>query len=497
MVYKVFCRRVVALFLCCVLVGGTVVRSAFAGEVAAAQIAVTGGQLAIAGLSGQKAVDYIAPKFSPIVGGCLQGCGINPHVTGEQTRSQFVTTTVARFCGAVGYSLETFWTTIAKGCIITQQGAVQLSKEASSLISQLGSWLFTQEGEVVPEISDAPAQDAATAGGYNFSKLMLGETYMGIDTGYSSLHAILFESGNSNTDMYILQCIDGIFICSTAPIDLRIKYLDSSGYVGRTGRETSDSTITGTNIYRVTRNFTGFNVNSVSDDLSTVWHAIHSAGGDLVINPGEAVPGQDVFLGTPEAWAENKDLLNPGAASDTVTTLDPDVLNPILEQLQAGQAYDISINAYLDALTAAFDKTADATVAIRDRVTAIEESLTVPATATDDLTVSLDTTSTTAVPAIDPEEINFEGSVDGFSFDLTRIFPFCIPFDIFAMLQTLNAEPVAPNYHVHYEGPYNIVIDFTVDLSPWDSVASTLRTVELLAFCVGLAYVTRSMFIRS
>ena len=65
------------------------------------------------------------------------------------------------------------------------------------------------------------------------------------------------------------------------------------------------------------------------------------------------------------------------------------------------------------------------------------------------------------------------------------------------MLQTLNAEPVAPNYHVHYEGPYNIVIDFTVDLSPWDSVASILRTVELLAFCVGLAYVTRSMFIRS
>ena len=97
-------------------------------------------------------------------------------------------------------------------------------------------------------------------------------------------------------------------------------------------------------------------------------------------------------------------------------------LTRFLEQLQAGQAYDISINAYLDALTAAFDKTADATVAIRDRVTAIEESLTVPATATDDLTVSLDTTSTTVVPAIDPEEINFEGSVDGFSFDLTRIF---------------------------------------------------------------------------
>ena len=184
--FKVFCRRAVALCLCCVLVGGTVVRSAFAGEVAAAQIAVTGGQLAIAGLSGQKAVDYIAPKFSPIVGGCLQGCGLNPHVTGDQTRSQFVTTTVARFCGAVGYSLETFWTTIAKGCIITQQGAVQLSKEASSLISQLGSWLFTQEGEVVPEVTTTPDTDISTLGGYTFTKLMLNDAYMGISTGYSS-----------------------------------------------------------------------------------------------------------------------------------------------------------------------------------------------------------------------------------------------------------------------------------------------------------------------
>lgn len=490
-------RRVVALSLCSILVFCSAYHPAYAGEVAAASVAVQGAQLITGGLVGQKAVDYIAPKMAPVVGGVLQGCGIKTHVVGETTPSQFVTSKVSQFCGAVGYSLEKFWTTIAKGCFIAQSGAIQLSHEASELVSQFGSWLFTREGEVVPEISDSPAQDAATAGGYNFSKLMLGEIYTGISTGYSSLRSIRFESGNSNTDMYILQCIDGIFVCSTAPIDLRINYLDSAGYVGRTGRETSDSTITGTNIYRVTRNFTGFNVNSVSDDLSTVWHAIHSAGGDLVINPGEAVPGQDVFVGTPEAWGENKDLLNPGAASETVTTLDPDVLNPIIDQLQAGHAYDITITSYLDALAKAFDRVADATVAVRDRVTAIEDAISVPTAATEDLTVTLDVTSPTVTPAVAPEEVNYDGAIDGVSFDLTRIFPFCIPFDVVAACQLFDAEPQAPHFEIHETLPYNIPFDIVLDLSDFDGIASICRKLELVLFVVGLAVVTRSLFIRA
>ena len=97
------------------------------------------------------------------------------------------------------------------------------------------------------------------------------------------------------------------------------------------GKSNDRYKINGTNAYSVRRMYmTGFNVSTVSDDYDTVYQTISRSGGDLVINPGgEAVPGQDVFVGTPETWAENKDLLNPGAASDTVTTLDPDVLNPI------------------------------------------------------------------------------------------------------------------------------------------------------------------------
>lgn len=79
---------------------------------------------------------------------------------------------------------------------------------------------------------------------------------------------------------------------------------------------------------------------------------------------------------------------------------------------------------------------------------------------------------------------------------LDDIFPFCIPFDIYHFCQALSADPVAPNFDIpfHIDG----IVDYTfhLDLSEFDQVAAILRTMELLLFCVGLAFVTRSMFIR-
>lgn len=79
---------------------------------------------------------------------------------------------------------------------------------------------------------------------------------------------------------------------------------------------------------------------------------------------------------------------------------------------------------------------------------------------------------------------------------LDEIFPFCIPFDIYHFFEALAADPVAPSFEI----PFRIegVVDYTfeIDLQPFDQVAQVLRLLELLAFCVGLAFVTRSMFIR-
>lgn len=77
---------------------------------------------------------------------------------------------------------------------------------------------------------------------------------------------------------------------------------------------------------------------------------------------------------------------------------------------------------------------------------------------------------------------------------LESIFPFCIPFDIYAFCSALNAEPVAPSFEWRMQyAPLGLDYTFEIDLSDFDGVAQVLRTMELLAFCVGLAFWTRHL----
>lgn len=77
---------------------------------------------------------------------------------------------------------------------------------------------------------------------------------------------------------------------------------------------------------------------------------------------------------------------------------------------------------------------------------------------------------------------------------LETIFPFCIPFDIYAFCSALNADPVAPSFEWRMQyAPLDLDYTFVIDLEAFDGVAQVLRTMELLAFCVGLAFWTRHL----
>lgn len=80
---------------------------------------------------------------------------------------------------------------------------------------------------------------------------------------------------------------------------------------------------------------------------------------------------------------------------------------------------------------------------------------------------------------------------------ITEVFPFCIPFDIYALLSALSADPETPVFTARFVVPGVINEEFTIDLSPFNSVAQIVRTLELLAFIIGLALVTRERFLRS
>lgn len=95
-------------------------------------------------------------------------------------------------------------------------------------------------------------------------------------------------------------------------------------------------------------------------------------------------------------------------------------------------------------------------------------------------------------PSTDPDDYAVPG--------LAEIFPFCIPFDIYNFLSALAAEPVAPHFTCTLQFPQAIggarTIDLDFDNPTFNQLAQLLRLLELLAFIVGLALLTRSMFIR-
>lgn len=83
---------------------------------------------------------------------------------------------------------------------------------------------------------------------------------------------------------------------------------------------------------------------------------------------------------------------------------------------------------------------------------------------------------------------------------LEDVFPFCIPFDIYHLLSALAATPQAPSFTATLEFPEIIggtkTIEIDFDTPTFNRLAQILRLMELLAFIVGLAFVTRSMFVR-
>lgn len=98
------------------------------------------------------------------------------------------------------------------------------------------------------------------------------------------------------------------------------------------------------------------------------------------------------------------------------------------------------------------------------------------------------------IPAKDPisqeeQDLINSGLVNS---ELANVFPFCIPFDIYALVTGLKAGREAPV--IVFEFPEQFGWGgITIDLSRWDEVATILRHMELLLFIIGLAVNTRSL----
>lgn len=85
-------------------------------------------------------------------------------------------------------------------------------------------------------------------------------------------------------------------------------------------------------------------------------------------------------------------------------------------------------------------------------------------------------------------DLNIDWEIQG----LKEKFPFSIPFDLIAFVQVLDAEPETPEF----TGTINLIIyqwEIDADLSAFDNLASIVRNVEFIGFCITLIMITRKM----
>jgi len=122
-------------------------------------------------------------------------------------------------------------------------------------------------------------------------------------------------------------------------------------------------------------------------------------------------------------------------------------------------------------------------------------------TSTDPGTGTDPDTGTDIEPNPDPDSGTNTGSgswtppsdMGKFTLDLKDYFPFCIPFDLYDFFVCLNADPVAPVIEWVIPLPGGETYPLEIDLSVFDPVAQLLRRLQLLLFCVGLAFKTRDL----
>lgn len=105
----------------------------------------------------------------------------------------------------------------------------------------------------------------------------------------------------------------------------------------------------------------------------------------------------------------------------------------------------------------------------------------------------IDPTPQPSEPSQDEDKWEPPTNPGKFAVDLKDFFPFCIPFDLYDFFSCLNADPVAPVIDWAIPLPGGSSYPITIDLSIFDPVAKILRTMELLLFCVGLAFKTRDL----
>ncbi|MCM1468373.1 MAG: hypothetical protein NC086_09510 [Alistipes sp.] len=384
----------------------------------------------------------------------LGGAGIDIVITDladgkGMTKSEYLDSLLQDFSETAGKTYNELVNELAEGIECTKNGYIIIGESCASAWNGFLNWLF-DSGLVAESLSLIPAEGSdmkfyyitpsyAFPAGESFftgfrgsSTIYMGYYYGNVVSFFSDSSFTLdryFSNGTFWTSYTVNQM--NSFGCYYTTLTLDQSYID--GHL-----DTASSV----------------NVNVVSPDILNSLVVVGEgtiSGGQLVGEKDRYVDGVLGGIGAlkGESVIARPDILDvPGAIDTDLTIPFPDYIDRLLELLNADELTDVPV--------------------------AVEENTALP--------------SDRADTAVEPIE-----DMNEFTYDIKGIFPFCIPFDLYDMLNLLVAGREAPHFEYRFYIPG--IVDYTMefDFAMFESLADLLRKMELLAFCVGLGFVTKSL----
>lgn len=99
--------------------------------------------------------------------------------------------------------------------------------------------------------------------------------------------------------------------------------------------------------------------------------------------------------------------------------------------------------------------------------------------------------------ALNPAVAGTDYITGNYTVNLTDLFPFCIPFDLYKIIRCFDAVPVAPSatvtIPVGYDGTSFTWEQYEISLEDFSPVASVVRVFEYVLFIIGLMLITRKL----
>lgn len=224
-------------------------------------------------------------------------------------------------------------------------------------------------------------------------------------------------------------------------------------------------------------------------------------------NDGVWTDNPDVIGGS-DYWddaKENKDILNPAAGAAVIgadAVFDGDYIKNRGSIGVFSPADYADINSWADALARAHagvaQGTLDGTISNTTTGTAVDVGTGELVTDTVGELTKPDGGHSTSKPkdpnGRDPNDWKIP-------IDLSKYFPFCIPFDIIALFEKLGSGASAFSFEPFdapaFDAPFKVdgVIDENIhlDFADWSGMMANIRMLEFFVFLVGLAMVTRNI----